>query len=74
MNGRLTIKETAKLVGGSEAWVRSLCDRGLIGDSWGNGKHRKTYVVVFPKLAKFLEVEPDVLYEMVALNRESEVR
>lgn len=71
---KITIRECAELLDGSQGWVRSLTSRGIIGDSWGNGKNRKTYQIVPSKLAKFMEISEQELMQRIIVIRESEVR
>lgn len=59
----ITVREAALVLGGSPGWVRSLCARQLVGDCWGNGKQRKTYVIVSSKLAKYMEITEEELEE-----------
>ena len=61
----ITVSEASKLLGGTPGWVRSLCDRAIIGDVWGNGNQRKTYVIVPSKLAKYMEITEEELSERV---------
>lgn len=61
----ITVSEAGKLLGGTPGWTRSLCQRGIIGDVWGNGKQRKTYVIVPSKLAKYMEITEEELNERV---------
>ncbi len=58
---KITVAECAELLEGSPGWVRSLTSRGIIGDSWGNGKNRKTYQIVPSKLANFMEISESEL-------------
>lgn len=71
---KISIAECAEILGGSPAWVRSLADRHIVGDSWGNGKNRKTYQIVPSKLAKFMEISEQELMQRIIVIRESEVR
>ena len=71
---KISIAECAELLDGSPGWVRSLVSRSIIGDSWGNGKNRKTYQIVPSKLAKFMEISESELMQRVIEVRESEVR
>lgn len=69
-----TVAEAAKLLGGSEAWVRSLCSRSIIGDAWRSTwefqhhmtGHRMKYEVVPSKLAQFMQITEDELYWRLA--------
>lgn len=71
---KISTAECAELLDGSQAWVRSLISRSIIGDSWGNGKNRKTYQIVPSKLAKFMEISEQELMQRIIVIRESEVR
>lgn len=71
---KITVAECAELLGGSPGWARSLCDRHIVGDSWGNGKNRKTYQIVPSKLASFMEISEQELLTRLIVVRESEVR
>ena len=57
---KITVKAAAKLMNGTESWIRSLCSRGIIGDCFGDGL-RKTYVIVPSKLAAFMQISEDEL-------------
>lgn len=67
-----TVEETARLLGGTPGWVRSLLQRGKCGDCWSNGKNRKTYVVIPSKLAAFMEISEDDLLNRLARMRQKE--
>ena len=71
---KISVRECAELMNGSEAWVRSLCHRGICGDEWGNGKNRKTYQIVPSKLANFMQISEQELLNRLIAVRESEVR
>lgn len=67
---KITVSEAAKLLGGSPAWTRHLCEKGLIGDKWHsvfefkyhmNPPKRFTYVIVPGKLAKYMEISEEEL-------------
>lgn len=68
-----TIRETALLLGGSEQWVRSLLRRGVCGDAWGTGRHRKTYVVVPGQLAEYMRISEDELEQRLKEVRKNAV-
>lgn len=67
----ITVHEAAVLLGGSEAWVRSLVSRGIIGDRWStvwnDAKHiaprRFTYRIVPGQLAEFMRISEEELFE-----------
>lgn len=67
---KITVRECAELLDGSPGWVRSLISRSIIGDAWGNGRDRKTYVILPNKLAKFMEITPEELERRVKRIRE----
>lgn len=71
---KITVAECAELLDGSPGWVRSLISRSIIGDSWGNGKNRKTYQIVPSKLANFMQISEQELLNRLIVVRESEVR
>ena len=71
---KISVQECAELLNGSPGWVRSLCRRGICGDEWGNGKNRKTYVIVPSKLANFMQISEQELLTRLIVVRESEVR
>lgn len=70
---KISIAECAEILEGSPGWVRSLCDRQIIGDSYGTGTHRKTYKIVQSKLARFMQIPEHELMQRVIEVRESEV-
>lgn len=71
---KITVYECARLLEGTEEWVRSLCKRGIIGDSWGNGKSRSTYFVVPTRLADYLKISESELEKRIrGVRRELEV-
>ena len=62
----ITVKEAAEVTGWSEAYIRSACKRGIIGDAWSGGKGQRMTSIVSPgRLASFMgkdlkELEEDV--------------
>lgn len=62
----LSVFVTSKLLGCSEAYIRSACDRHILGDSWSSGRKRKTYVVSPGKVAEFLGVTIEELERRVS--------
>lgn len=66
---KITVSEAAFLLGGSDQWIRSLCERGAIGDRWStvwNEKYhiepkRFKYEIVPGKLAKYMEISEEEL-------------
>lgn len=57
---KITVHECALLLCGSPGWVRSLVERGKIGDCFSNGKgRRKTYRIVPSQLADFLRISEE---------------
>lgn len=60
-----TIRETARLLNGTEGWVRSLARRGIIGDAFNNARRGKryTYVIVPGRLAEFMRISEEELEE-----------
>ena len=66
---KITIRECAKLLNGSEAWVRSLVARGAIGDRWSSvwnvqyhtAPQRFKYEIVPSKLAAFMQISEEEL-------------
>ena len=79
---KITVAECAELLNGSEAWVRSLVSRGLIGDRWSNvwnskchiAPQRFKYEIVPSKLANFMQISEQELLTRLIVVRESEVR
>lgn len=79
---KITVAECAELLNGSEAWVRSLVSRGLIGDRWSSvwnvqyhtAPQRFKYEIVPSKLANFMEISEQELLNRLIVVRESEVR
>ena len=69
---KISIAECAELLDGSPGWVRSLVSRSVIGDAWGNGRNRKTYVIVPSKLAKFMEISEAELEDRLNAMRNVE--
>lgn len=67
----ISVREAARVLGGTEAWVRSLAARGIIGDRWStvwNAKYhiepkRFKYEIVPGKLAKYMEISEEELEE-----------
>ena len=58
----IRVSEAAKLLDGSESWVRSLCRRQIIGDCY-HGKmfdfvepKRHTYYIVPGQLAEYMRI------------------
>lgn len=65
-----TVEEASFLLNGSEAWVRSLCKRGLIGDCFCNGTgQRYTYYIVPGRLAEFMRIDEAELMRRLAAMR-----
>lgn len=58
---KITVAECAELLDGSPGWVRHITDKGLIGNAWTTGKHRKTYKIVPSKLANFMQISEEEL-------------
>lgn len=52
----MTVREAATMLDCSEAYVRDACDRGLLGESFGNGRERKAYKVFPALLAQMLGI------------------
>lgn len=40
----ITIKQAARITGATERWVRHACERGILGDVYGEG-NRQTYLI-----------------------------
>ena len=61
----ITVHQAAVLLGGTDAWVRSLCARGLIGDKWNGCRkgQRYTYRIVPGQLAEFMRISEEELME-----------
>ena len=69
----ITVHDAAVLLGGTDAWVRSLCQRRIIGDSWCSSWNSKdgfatnpkrfTYVIVPGQLAEFMRISEEELME-----------
>lgn len=57
----IKVSEAALLLGGSEAWVRSLVAREKIGDCFSSGKSRKTYRIIPGQLARFMCISEEEL-------------
>lgn len=70
-----TIHETALLLGGTEAWVRSLLRRGICGDAWNNSRRgqRFTYVIVPGQLAEFMRISEEELEQRLKEVRKNAV-
>lgn len=76
-----TIHETALLLGGTEAWVRSLVAREIIGDRWStilSAKYhiepkRFKYEIVPGKLAKYMEISEAELEQRLKEVRKNAV-
>ena len=77
----ITVHETALLLNGTDAWVRSLAARGIIGDRWStiwnDARHiaprRFTYRIVPGQLAEFMRVSEDELERRLAEIRKETV-
>ncbi len=79
----ISVHEASVLLGGTEAWVRSLCQRRIIGDSWcsswnskdGFAKNPKrfTYVIVPGQLAEFMRISEDELERLLTEIRKETV-
>lgn len=67
----ITVHQAAILLNGTDAWVRSLVARGIIGDRWStvwnDAKHiaprRFTYRIVPGQLAEFMRISEEELFE-----------
>ncbi len=61
----ITVHQAAILLGGTDAWVRSLCSRGLVGDKWNGCRkgQRYTYRIVPGQLAEFMRISEEELME-----------
>ena len=61
----ITVHQAAILLGGTDAWVRSLIRRNRIGDAWNGGKRgqRLTYRIVPGQLAEFMRISEEELME-----------
>lgn len=59
----ISVREASLILGGSEAWVRSLVAREKIGDCFSNGKSRKTYRIIPGQLARFMCISESELDE-----------
>ncbi len=70
----MTVKEAAHILCGSEAWVRSLCKRGIIGDAWSgkDNPERLRYNIVPGKLAEYMKVSVDDIERWVTRYRNRE--
>lgn len=67
----ITVKEAAQLIGCSEAYVRSACKRGVLGDAFSGGKGQRMTSVVFPaKLAEMLGKSVEEIEHEVRVLRE----
>lgn len=49
----ISVKTAARIIGASERWVRSACERGILGDSYGDGI-RQTHVVSPGRLKEWM--------------------
>lgn len=67
-----TVEEASYLLNGSQAWVRSLCQRNLIGDAWSSGRSRKTYVIVPGQLAEYMRIPEEELWRRLNALRKKE--
>lgn len=47
------MREAAIVLHASEQWVRMKCEDGSLGDSYGKGKVRKTYMLSPGKMASW---------------------
>lgn len=66
----LTVKETSDLTGWSQAYIRSACKRGVIGDAWCCGAGERMSCVISPgKLADFLGITTEELENNVRVLR-----
>ena len=70
----MTVKEAAHILCGSEAWVRSLCKREIIGDAWSgkDNPERLRYNIVPGKLAEYMKVSVDDIERWVTRYRNRE--
>ncbi len=71
----ITVSEAAILLGGTEAWVRSLLKRGICGDAWNNSRRgqRFTYVIVPGQLAEFMRISEEELEQRLKEVRKNAV-
>lgn len=69
----ITVKEVSILLGGSEAWVRSLVAREKIGDCFSSGKSRKTYRIIPGQLARFMCISEHELEVRLSEVRDAEI-
>lgn len=61
-------------MGSSEAWVRSACRRGLLGDAWTSSRKKKrlTYEVSPGKVAEWLGITAEELERRMECIRSDE--
>ena len=57
----ISIKEASRILNGSPAWIRSLCERNLIGDAYSNGNKRMCYHIVPGQLAEYMRISQEEL-------------
>lgn len=70
----VSVKEAAHILCGSEAWVRSLCKRGIIGDAWSgkDNPERMRYQIVPGRLAEYMKVSEEDIERWVTRHRDRE--
>lgn len=62
----ISVKEASQLTGWSEAYIRSACKRGVIGDGYCNGQGKRYSYAVSPgRLAAFMGMTGEELYREV---------
>ena len=71
----ITVHETALLLNGTDAWVRSLLRRGICGDAWNNSRRgqRLTYVIVPGQLAEYMRISEEELEQRLKEVRKNAV-
>ena len=71
----ITVHETALLLNGTDAWVRSLLRRGICGDAWNNSRRgqRFTYVIVPGQLAEYMRISEEELEQRLKEVRKNAV-
>ena len=71
----ISVHEASVLLDGTEAWVRSLCSRGLVGDKWNGCRkgQRYTYRIVPGQLAEFMRISEEELERRLAEIRKETV-
>ena len=71
----ISVKEASQLTGWSEAYIRSACKRGVIGDGYSNGKGKRYTCIVSPgRLAAFMGITGEELAHEVRMVRQKNFR